>query len=253
MIDGEGCAGGARVRRRADLVLVERGVVETRAKAQEAIAAGGVTADGVKVTKASDLIDEKAVLELVRPHPWASRGGLKLAHALDVFGVDPAGLVALDVGASTGGFTDVLLTRGARRVYAVDVGRGQLHPKFKDEPRVVSLEGVDARTLTRHEIADPPDLVVCDASFIGLLKVLPKPLELAAPQARLIALVKPQFEAGPGRKGKDGVLDETLARRVAEATAEALDGLLGFRVAELVTSPVKGGDGNREFLLLARR
>jgi 23S rRNA (cytidine1920-2'-O)/16S rRNA (cytidine1409-2'-O)-methyltransferase len=241
------------LKRRADLVLVERGVVETRAKAQEAIAAGGVTADGIKVAKASDLIEEGAVLELVRPHPWASRAGLKLAHALDVFGVDPAGHVALDVGASTGGFTDVLLTRGARLVYAVDVGRGQLHPKFRDEPRVVSLEGVDARTLTRHEIAEAPDLVVCDASFIGLAKVLPRPLQLASPQARLVALVKPQFEAGPGRKGKAGVVDETTARRVAEATVEALDGLEEFRVAEMVSSPVRGGEGAREFLVFARR
>jgi len=241
------------LKRRADLVLVERGVVETRAKAQEAIAAGGVTADGVKVEKPSDLIEDSAVLELVRPHQWAARGGLKLAHALDVFGIDPTGLVALDVGASTGGFTDVLLTRGARLVYAVDVGRGQLHPKFRDEPRVVSLEGVDARTLTRHEIAEAPDLVVCDASFIGLAKVLPKPLQLAAPKSRLVALVKPQFEAGPGRKGKAGVLDETTARRVAEAAVEALDGIEGFRVAEMLASPVKGGEGNREFLILARR
>lgn len=241
------------MRKRADLVLVERGIVETRAKAQEAIAAGGVTADGVKVTRPADLIEEAAVLELVRPHPWVSRGGLKLAHALDVFGVDPAGQVCLDVGASTGGFVDVLLTRAAKRVFAVDVGRDQLHPRLRGEPRVVSLEGVDARDLSRLEIPEPPTLVVCDASFIGVCKILPKPLSLAAPAATLVALIKPQFEVGPGRKGKAGVLDETLARRVAEATAEALDGLEGFRVAEMTTSPVKGGDGNREFLICARR
>jgi len=234
-------------------VLVERGVVETRAKAQEAIAAGGLSADGRKVERPSDLIEENAVLELVRPYPWVSRGGLKLAHALDVFGIDPAGLVCLDVGASTGGFTDVLLARGARRVYAVDVGRGQLHPKLRDEPRLVSLEGVDARALTAHEIAEPPALVVCDASFIGLAKVLPRPLALAAPNARLVALVKPQFEAGPGRKGKGGLIDDTAARRIAESAVEALDGLAGFKIAELVASPVRGGDGAREFLLSACR
>jgi 23S rRNA (cytidine1920-2'-O)/16S rRNA (cytidine1409-2'-O)-methyltransferase len=237
-------------RERADLVIVARGLVESRAKAQAAIEAGGVVADGVTVRKASDLISEDAVLEVTPPHPWVSRGGVKLAHALDVFGVDPSGRVCLDVGASTGGFTQVLLSRGAGQVFAVDVGSGQLHPSLKGDPRVVSLEQQDARALTRSEISEPPSLVVCDASFIGAGKVLTAPLTLAAERADLIVLIKPQFEAGPG---KGGVLQEAEARAVARSAVDALGGVEGFALVAETDSPIRGGDGNLELLAWFRR
>ncbi len=240
-------------RKRADQVLVERGVAETRAKAQEAIAAGGVRADGVLVRKPADLIGENAVLELEKPYPWVSRAGLKLDHALAAFGVSPAGRTCLDVGASTGGFCDVLLTRGAARVYAVDVGRDQLHAKLRADARVVRLEGQDARDLSRREIAEAPTLITADVSFIGLAKALPAAMALAAPSADLIALIKPQFESGPGKRGKTGLIEDAKARRIAEAVVESLEGLAGFRACELTASPVRGGEGQREFLLLARR
>jgi len=237
-------------RMRADLLLVARGLVESRAKARAAIEAGGVTAGGVVVAKPADLIEEGAELFVTPPHPWVSRGGVKLAHALDFFGVDPAHRVCLDVGASTGGFTDVLLNRGASRVFAVDVGRDQLHHSLRSDPRVVQLEGADARTLTSAEIVEPPTLFVCDASFIGAAKVLPTPLSLAAQDADLIVLIKPQFEAGPG---KGGVLAEEDARAVAQTTIEALDGLQGFRFVAQTDSPIRGGDGNLELLAHYRR
>lgn len=240
-------------RKRADQVLVERGLVETRAKAQEAIAAGGVRADGVMVRKPADLIGEHAVLELDKPYPWVSRAGLKLDHALAAFGMSPAGLACLDIGSSTGGFCDVLLGRGAARVYAVDVGRDQLHAKLRGDPRVVRLEGQDARDLTAREITAAPALITADVSFIGLAKVLPAALALAAPGAHLIALIKPQFESGPGKRGKNGVIDDSASRRIAQDVAESLDGLAGFKVCELIVSPVRGGEGQREFLMLARR
>jgi 23S rRNA (cytidine1920-2'-O)/16S rRNA (cytidine1409-2'-O)-methyltransferase len=179
-----------------------------------------------------------------------SRGGVKLAHALDVFGVDPAGRVCLDVGASTGGFTQVLLARGATRVYAVDVGQGQLHASLLRDPRVVSLERTDARTLTRDLIPETPSLIVCDVSFIGAAKALATPLSLAAERTDLIALIKPQFEAGPG---KGGVLTETEARAAAAETIQALDGEAGFNVVAQTDSPIRGGDGNLEMLIHARR
>jgi 23S rRNA (cytidine1920-2'-O)/16S rRNA (cytidine1409-2'-O)-methyltransferase len=235
---------------RADVLLVARGLAESRAKARASIEAGGVTAGGVRVEKPSDLIDENSALELTPPHPWVSRGGVKLAHALDVFGVDPAGRVCLDVGASTGGFTHVLLSRGAARVYAVDVGHGQLHPSVRGDPRVISLERTDARTLTRAQIDQAPTLIVCDASFIGAAKVLAAPLSLAAEHADLIALIKPQFEAGPG---KGGVLAETDARSIAETAIQTLDGEAAFRVIARTDSPIRGGDGNLELLMRARR
>lgn len=237
-------------RMRADLLLVARGLAESRAKARAAIEAGGVIADGVRVQKPSDLIDEHASLEMTPPHPWVSRGGMKLAHALDVFGVDPAGRVCLDVGASTGGFTQVLLSRGATRVYAVDVGHGQLHASLRSDPRIVSLERTDARRLTREHVSESPSLVVCDVSFIGVVKALAPPLALAAEHADLIALIKPQFEAGPG---KGGVLGEDEARAASVQTIEALDGVAGFRVVAHTDSPIRGGDGNLEVLMHARR
>jgi 23S rRNA (cytidine1920-2'-O)/16S rRNA (cytidine1409-2'-O)-methyltransferase len=237
-------------RKRVDLLLVSRGLVESRAKARAAIEAGGVLADGVVVSKPSDLIAESAVLEVTPPHPWVSRGGVKLAHALDAFGVDPTGKTCLDVGASTGGFTHVLLSRGAARVYAVDVGQAQLHASLRDDARIVSLEKTDARALTRALIAEPPSLIVCDVSFIGAGKALATPLSLASERADLIALIKPQFEAGPG---KGGVLNEADARAAAQAAIAALDGVEGFRAVAVIDSPIRGGDGNLERLLHARR
>ncbi len=235
---------------RADLLLVARGLAESRAKARAAIEAGGVTADGARVEKPSDLIAEGAALDVTAPHPWVSRGGVKLAHALDVFGVDPAGRVGLDVGASTGGFTQVLLSRGAARVYAVDVGRGQLHPTLRGDPRVVSLERIDARALTRALIPEPPTLIVCDVSFIGAAKALATPLSLAAAHADLVVLIKPQFEAGPG---KGGVLPASDARQAGEAAMRALDGEVEFRLVAQTDSPIRGGDGNLEILAHLRR
>lgn len=235
---------------RADLLLVSRALVESRAKARAAIEAGGVRADGVRVDKPSDLIDEGAALEVEPAFPWVSRAGVKLAHALDVFGVDPAGRDCLDVGASTGGFTDVLLTRGAAKVYAVDVGQGQLHSKIAADPRVVSLERTDARSLTAALIPEPPSLIVCDVSFIGAAKALGAPLALAAPNADLITLIKPQFEAGPH---KNAILPEAEARAAAQSAIEALEGLAGFHRVAAADSPIRGGEGNLELLLHAKK
>lgn len=237
---------------RADLLLVARGLAESRAKARAAIEAGGVSVDGVTVRSASALVEEDAAIEATPAHPWVSRGGIKLAHALDRFGVDPSGRVCMDVGASTGGFTQVLLHRGAAHVYAIDVGTAQLHASLRDDPRVTNLERTDARRLSRALVPQPPSLIVCDASFIGAAKVLLVPLSLAAAQADLIALIKPQFEAGPNA-GKDGVLDEGTARDAAHATMIALDGVEHFRLVSMIDSPIAGGDGNLELLLHARR
>ena len=235
---------------RADVLLVSRGLAESRAKARAAIEAGGVTADGAIVEKPSDLLREDAALEATAPHPWVSRGGVKLAAALDAFGLDPRGRVCLDVGASTGGFTDVLLARGAAKVYAVDVGGGQLHARLRADARVASLEHTDARALTRDHIPEAPSLIVCDVSFIGAAKALAAPLSLAAARADLIALIKPQFEAGPHKRA---VLDEATARAAGEQAIAALDGLAGFARLAAIDSPIRGGDGNLELLLHARR
>jgi 23S rRNA (cytidine1920-2'-O)/16S rRNA (cytidine1409-2'-O)-methyltransferase len=237
---------------RADLLLVARGLAESRAKAREAIEAGGVRADGALVEKPSALVEEGAQLEVTPPHPWVSRAGVKLAAALDAFGVDPAGRACLDIGASTGGFTQVLLERGAARVFAVDVGQKQLHAALRADPRVVNLERTDARTLGREQIPTPPTLLVCDASFIGAAKVLARPLALAAEHADLIVLIKPQFEAGP-RAGKGGVIDDAAARAVAQEVIASLDGLERFHVVATMDSPIRGGEGNLEFLVHARR
>jgi 23S rRNA (cytidine1920-2'-O)/16S rRNA (cytidine1409-2'-O)-methyltransferase len=237
-------------RLRADLLLVSRGLMESRAKARAAIEAGGVRADGALIAKASDLIAPNAVLDVTPAYPWVSRAGVKLAHALDVFGVDPSGRICLDVGASTGGFTEVLRTRGAALVYAVDVGQGQLHAKLKGDAGVVSLEHTDARALTKALIAEAPSLIVCDVSFIGAAKALAVPLSLAAPSADLITLIKPQFEAGPHRMA---VLDDADARAAAQSAMEGLEGLEGFRRVAVAESPIRGGDGNLELLMHARR
>jgi 23S rRNA (cytidine1920-2'-O)/16S rRNA (cytidine1409-2'-O)-methyltransferase len=235
---------------RADLLLVARGLAESRAKARAAIEAGGVTADGRAVAKPSDLLDQAAVLEVALAHPWVSRGAVKLAAALEGFGVDPAGRICVDVGASTGGFTQVLLARGAARVYAVDIGREQLHASLRAEARIVRLEQTDARSLTRALVPEHPSLIVCDASFIGAAKVLAAPLALAAARAEAVVLIKPQFEAGPGQ---GGVLNEAAARDAARAAIAGLDGLCGFRVAAVIDSPIRGGDGNLELFAYLQR
>ena len=239
-------------KKRIDVLLVERGLFESRAKARAAIEAGGVRADGQLIAKPSDAVAEAAEIVAEAAHPWVGRGALKLAHALAHWLISPADKIVLDIGASTGGFTQVCLAGGAEQVYAVDVGRGQLHRQVANDPRVVNLEGVDARRLDGSLVAEAPELIVCDASFIGLRKALPAALKLAAPGADLIALVKPQFEVGPGRVGKGGVVKDEAARQ------DALEGVRGFleaagwRVAGAIDSPVEGSDGNREYLIYAR-
>ncbi len=245
----------ARARTRADQLLVERGLAESRAKAQALILAGQVYSDTRRIDKPGQQISCDAPLAVRgQDHPWVSRGGLKLEKALDHFAIDPAGLVCLDVGASTGGFTDVLLSRGAARVYAVDVGRAQLAWKLRQDPRVVVLERTNARQLSSAEVPEPVDLVACDASFIGLETVLPAPLALTAPGARLVALIKPQFEVGKGRVGKGGVVrDPSLHDEVCRRIGAWLDGLPGWRVLGLAQSPILGPEGNKEFLIAAER
>ncbi|MCW5725245.1 MAG: TlyA family RNA methyltransferase [Maricaulaceae bacterium] len=239
---------------RADVWLVRNGYFDSRARAQAAIRAGRVRVDGRVLGKPSDAIPAGARVEAQAEHPYVSRAALKLIAGLDHFGIDPAGRVCLDIGASTGGFTEVLLERGAARVYAVDAGRGQLHERLKGEARLVSLEATDARALTPELIPEPPSLIVCDASFIGLSKVLERPLGLAAPQCELVALIKPQFEAGPGQTGKGGVVRDQAVIEKAVADVRAwLHGRSGFTVLGVTASPITGGDGNREFLIAARK
>ena len=238
---------------RADLLLVSRGLFDSRAKARAAIEAGGVTADGRPVGKAADLLDEACDLQAVAAHPYVGRGALKLVHALELWPVKVEGRVVLDVGASTGGFTEVCLKHGASRIYAVDVGRGQLHPSLGGDARVVSLEGTDARDLTTALIPEPPDLVVCDASFISLSKVLPTALALARPGADLVALVKPQFEVGPKAVGKGGVVKDPADRLRALEDAKAFLTGQGWDVLADAESPIAGGDGNLEYLVHARK
>jgi 23S rRNA (cytidine1920-2'-O)/16S rRNA (cytidine1409-2'-O)-methyltransferase len=242
-------------RQRADQLLVERGLAESRAKAQALILAGLVSSGERRVDKPGEQLAIDAALTLKgRDHPWVSRGGVKLAHALDHFGIMVDGSVALDIGASTGGFTEVLLYRGARRVYAVDVGHGQLAWKLRQDHRVVVHERLNARYLTRADIPEPVDLITCDASFIGLATVLPASLALAAERAQLVALVKPQFEAGRDRVGKGGVVrDPEIHREVCERAAAWVAAQPGWAVVGIVESPILGLEGNREFLLYARR
>jgi 23S rRNA (cytidine1920-2'-O)/16S rRNA (cytidine1409-2'-O)-methyltransferase len=239
-------------RMRADRLLVERGLFESRAKAQAAIAAGLVTADEVPVAKPSDEIAADARLRAEPAYPFVSRGGVKLAAALDHFGFDPAGRVGLDVGASTGGFTEVLLARGARRVYAVDVGRGQLHATLRARSDVVVFESTDIRGLAASLLSEPPDLVVVDVSFISLKLVLPAALALTNPPVRLVALIKPQFEAGRGRTKKGIVRDPQIHAAVCDDIA-AFVTELGLTVAGIIPSPLLGGDGNLEFFIGAHR
>jgi len=237
---------------RADTALHARGLFESRAKAREAIEAGLVTVDGRIVKKPSEPIAADAHIVAQAAYPWVSRGGVKLAHALDQFGVDPHGRFCLDVGASTGGFTDVLLTRGARHVVAVDVGHGQLHERLRGDPRVTSFEGQDARTLTAAHLTEAPSLIVIDASFISLAALLPRVLSLAAPGADLVALIKPQFEAGRAAVKKGVVRDEKIHAQVCARIQSEIEAA-GWRVSGVIPSPIEGGDGNREFLIHATR
>jgi 23S rRNA (cytidine1920-2'-O)/16S rRNA (cytidine1409-2'-O)-methyltransferase len=240
-------------KRRADQLLVERGLAETRARAQSLIMAGMVYADKRRVEKPGQALPAECPLEVRgRDHPWVSRGGSKLEEALRRFAIDPRGLVCLDVGASTGGFTDVLLQHGAARVYAVDVGHGQLAWRLRQDPRVVVLERTNARYLTAAQVPEPVQLVACDASFIGLRTVLPAPLALADREAWLIALIKPQFEVGRDRVGKGGVVrDPALHAEVCREIRAWLEALPGWTVLGIVESPVLGPEGNREFLIAA--
>ncbi len=238
---------------RADLLLVQQGLVGSRVRAQALILAGKVFSGERRVDKAGETIRPDTSLTVRgRDHPWVSRGGIKLAHALGHFHIDPMDKCCLDVGASTGGFTDVLLNRGAARVYAVDVGHGQLAWTLRNDPRVVVLERTNARYLTCNEVPEPVDLLVCDTSFIGLQTVLPAPFERAADNAVLIALIKPQFEVGPDRVGKRGVVRDTaLHDEVCERIREWMDDLPGWSVLGLTESPITGPEGNKEFLIAA--
>jgi 23S rRNA (cytidine1920-2'-O)/16S rRNA (cytidine1409-2'-O)-methyltransferase len=240
---------------RADQILVSSGLAESRTKAQALIMAGLVYAGTALVKKAGDLLPEDAALSVKgQDHPWVSRGGVKLAHGLTYFGFDPTGLIALDVGASTGGFSDVLLTHGAQRVYAVDVGHGQLAWKLRSDTRVVVLEKTNARHLTAAQIPEPITALVCDASFIGLQIVLPAAISLCGPGAFAVALIKPQFEAGPEHVGKGGVVrDAAVHEAVCTKIVEWWSSLPGWRVCGVTQSPLKGPEGNIEFLIGATR
>jgi len=238
--------------KRADAALHERGFFESRAKARAAIEAGLVSVDGRVVTKPSAPIADDAEIIAAAPYPWVSRGGVKLAHALDVFHVDPGDRFCLDVGASTGGFTDVLLSRGARHVVAVDVGRDQLHERLRRDPRVTSLESQDARELTAAQLGAAPRLIVMDASFISLSALLPHVLSLTAPSADLVALIKPQFEVGRAAVKKGVVRDQKIHAEVCARVRAEIEAL-GWRAAGVAPSPIEGGDGNREFLIHAAR
>jgi 23S rRNA (cytidine1920-2'-O)/16S rRNA (cytidine1409-2'-O)-methyltransferase len=235
-------------RQRADRLLVERGLFESRAKAQAAIAAGQVTANDVAVRKASEEIPADARLNARPAHPFVSRGGVKLAAALDRFGFDPQGRVCIDVGASTGGFTQVLLERGASKVYAVDVGHGQLHGSLRARPEVAVLEETDIRTLSAARLGERPGLVTIDVSFISLKLVLPAALALAKPPAQLVALIKPQFEAGRAAV-KKGVVRDVAVHAAVCGNIAGFVASLGWRIVGVIPSPITGGDGNAEFLL----
>ncbi|MGD9906389.1 MAG: TlyA family RNA methyltransferase [Vicinamibacterales bacterium] len=241
---------------RLDQLLVRRGLVESRERAQALILAGQVDLDGRGAAKPGTMVSEHARVAVIGPdHPWASRGGVKLAHALDVFGLEVADRLALDIGASTGGFTDVLLARGARRVLAVDVGRGQLHWRLRTDPRVIVVEGVNARHLTAADVAPlggPPTIVTIDVSFISLALVLPPLVPIATPATDLVVLVKPQFEAGRRDAPRGVVRDPAVhARVVAELTVKAA--AIGWTRLAVTPSPIVGGKGNREFLMHLRR
>ena len=237
---------------RADRVLVNKGIFDSRSSAQAAIAAGKVKVAGRGIKKPSEKIALDARIEAEPEHPWVSRAGLKLAHALEVFEVDPSGLHCLDIGASTGGFTEVLLAHGAAQVVSVDVGRDQFHTRLRGHPQIRLLEATDARDLTAEQLGAPPQLLVCDASFISLHKLLSVPLALSAPQAQMIALFKPQFEVGREHVGKGGIVQNHQASSQAEARFITWLEEQDWRVHARADSPIKGGDGNAERLIYAR-
>jgi 23S rRNA (cytidine1920-2'-O)/16S rRNA (cytidine1409-2'-O)-methyltransferase len=238
---------------RADVFLVSHGFAASRAEAQAAIRAGRVAADGQLVTKAAQKLGGSMNISYKPPHPYVSRGGVKLAAALENFGISPQGWVCLDIGASTGGFTQVLLERGARRVYAVDVGHGQLHPKIAADPHVTPLEGVNARDLTSKLVPEPPQLIVADVSFISLKLALPAAFALAARDCWAVLLIKPQFEIGRWGRAKNGVVRDEAAREGAVAEVSAWVKAQGWQVSGTMDSPIAGGDGNHEYLLAAKR
>ena len=242
-------------KRRLDLVLVERGLAPTRARAQGAIRAGHVRVGGRPAAKPADLVDAADEIELTAPeHPFVSRGALKLLYALDHFGLDPAGRTCLDLGASTGGFTQVLLQHGAASVVAVDVGHGQLAPEIASDTRIRAIEGMNVKDLTRAIVPERIEFIVADLSFIGLAKALPAALALALAEsgAPLVALIKPQFEVGPENVGKGGIVrDAALHEKVCDGISRWLENEMNWRVLGIVPSPIEGGDGNREFLLAA--
>jgi len=247
-------AGTPARKKRIDHLLVERGLAESRSRAQAYVMAGLVYSGERRIDKSGQQIAEDCPIELRgQDHPWVSRGGLKLAHALEHFSISPEGRICIDVGASTGGFTDVLLQNSADKVYAVDVGRGQLAWKLRQDERVVVLEKTNARYLNNEIIPDPIAFIGCDASFIGLQTVLPAALDLAAPGAFAVALIKPQFEVGRGQVGKGGVVrDPDLHRDVCTRTETWLSGLPGWKVLGICESPITGPEGNKEFLIAAR-
>jgi len=240
---------------RVDQALVERDLASSQKQAQALIMAGTVFLETVRIDKPGTLIAYDAQLKLRgQDHPWVSRGGLKLDHALNHFEIDPKGAICLDIGASTGGFTDVLLTRGAARVYAVDVGHGQFAWRLRQDERVIVMEKTNARYISRTEVPDSINLTVCDVSFIGLDTVLPAPLSLAADAAVLVALIKPQFEVDRGQVGKGGVVrDEHLHLEVCRRVSNWLNGLAGWQVRGVIESPITGPKGNKEFLIAAHR
>lgn len=238
---------------RADLYLVANGFYDSRARAQAAIKAGLVQVDGKVLKKPSEKISNDAIINAKQAHPWVSRGGVKLAHALTEFNINPTGKICLDVGASTGGFSDVLISRGALKIYAIDVGQGQLHPKLHNITEIISMESRDARSLNPHDFSQPPQLIVCDASFISAMKVLEVPLSLAAANAELVTLVKPQFEVGKTGIGRGGIVkSEALAQKALD---DVSDWVLhqGWNIKGVCDSPIKGGSGNHEYLLYADR
>ena len=239
---------------RADQLLVSRGLAESRTRAQALIMAGSVFSGERKVAKAGELLAEDVLLEVRgKDHPWVSRGGIKLDHGMAHFGFDVAGAVALDVGSSTGGFTDVLLSRGAAKVYAIDVGTNQLAWKLRQDSRVVIHEQTNARSVDASIVPEPVEVVVCDASFIGLAKVLEAPLKMAKPGARLVALIKPQFEAGREEVGKGGVVRDPAVHERVCAEAKAWVESQGWTVLGITPSPITGPEGNVEFLLGAQK
>lgn len=237
---------------RLDQVLVERGLATSRARAQASIAAGLVMVDGIVARKASQAVRQDQQVEAGEPFETVSRAGLKLKAALDATNLNPRGLTCLDLGASTGGFTDLLIQRGAGKVYAVDVGHGQLHPRLAADPRVINLEGVDARHIGETQVPEPVDVLVADLSFIGLAKAIPAGLARLRSGGALIVLVKPQFEAGPGATKNGIIRDEALHQVVCQRVADELC-QLGVGVDRIIPSPIAGGDGNREFLLIGRK